>query len=92
MAGAREIGIGIARVLGLESGPNPFPLSFKGETVAEAAEIVSAILRECEDAGIQIREVRLDAELFEQVRGRTGTSFKLVRDSSLTCEVLFVRS
>lgn len=92
MVGAREIGIGIARALSLDSAPKPFPLSFKGETVAEAAEIVSSILRECEDAGIQIKEVRLDAELFEQVRGQSGTSFNLVEDSSLTCEVLFVRS
>lgn len=92
MAGAREIGIGIARALSLDSGPNPFALSFKGETVAEAAEIVSSILRECEDAAIQLEEIRLDPELFDQVRGQSGTTFSLVKDGSLACEALFVRT
>lgn len=92
MVGAREIGIGITRALSLENSPNPFPLSFTGETLTEAAAIVVAILRECEDAGIQLDEVRIDPELFEEVRGQNGTSFSLAKDNSLTCEALFFRS
>lgn len=93
MTGAREIGVGIARALSHDRAPNPFPLSFTGETVKEAADIVSAILRECEDAGIKLEEVKLDAELFERVRGQSGgTSFRLVCDATLNCEVRFIRS
>lgn len=91
MGGAREIGIGIARALSLEGGPNPLPLSFKGEPVTEAAAIVASILRECDDAGIRLEEVRLDAELFDEVRGQNGTGFRLTKDTSLSCEVLFFR-
>ena len=92
MAGAREIGIGVARALSLESGPNPFPLTFKGETVTEAADIVSAVLRECEDAGIKLAAVELNPELFQQVRGQSGTAFRLIENASLICEARFLRT
>ena len=91
MAGAREIGIGIARALSLKSGPNPLPLSFRGQSIIEAAEIVRAVLRECEDAGIKLSAVELEPDLYHQFRGHVGTSFNLVENSALSGEAQFFK-
>lgn len=60
--------------------------------IAEATEIVSSISRECEDAALRLEEIRLDPELFDQVRIQSGTSFSLIKEESLICKVMFVRA
>lgn len=92
MAGAREIGLGVAKVLSSQSGPNPFSLSFRGESVSEAAEIVLAVLHECADAAIQLELVELDAELFQQTTADGDLGLPVAKSDSLQSEARFTRS
>ena len=92
MAGPSEIGIGVAQVLSSGSGPNPFPLSFRGQSVAEGAEIVVAVLDECADADISLESVELDPELYLALAGRHFGSVTLIENAELQCEVRFIRA
>ncbi len=67
MAGPHEIALGIASVLGKPGLPNPMMISFRGESLDGAAEIVRAIITECDDAGIRIDKIELDAELHRNI-------------------------
>lgn len=63
MAGPHEIALGIASVLGKPNVPNPLSVSFRGQSLDSAAEVVSAIISECSDAEIRIAKIELDADL-----------------------------
>lgn len=63
MTGPHEIALGIATVLGQPGLPNPMIISFRGQSLESAAEVVMAIISECEDAGIGIAKIELDPEL-----------------------------
>lgn len=63
MAGPHEIAIGIASVLGKPGVPNPLMVSFRGQTLESAAEIVEAIVSECEDAALGIEKIELESDL-----------------------------
>lgn len=63
MAGPHEIAIGVVSVLGKPGLPNPLLISFRGQTIGEAASIVKAIVSESNDAGVGIYKIELDAEL-----------------------------
>lgn len=64
MASAKEAAIGIATLLASEHAPNPVPLTFRGQSLEEAADLVLLITAECEDAGIPLQRLELDPELF----------------------------
>ena len=70
MAGAKEIGLGIASALGSEHAPDPFPMSFRGQTLEEAGNIVVAIISECVDAGIALDRIEMDEQLAQEVQSR----------------------
>ena len=70
MAGPREIALGVAAVLGSEHGPNPVPLTFRGQSLQDAADLVQLIMAECGDAGILLEGLELDPELFSVLEGK----------------------
>ncbi len=67
MAGPHEIALGIASVLGKPGLPNPMIIAFRGQSLDSAAEIVMAIICECDDSSVGIDKVELDAELHRQI-------------------------
>ena len=74
MAGPHEIALGIASVLGKPGLPNPMMISFRGQSLESAAEIVRAIISECSDADIAIAKIDLDPELHRHMIGGRGNS------------------
>jgi hypothetical protein len=74
MAGPHEIALGVASILGKPGLPNPLLISFRGQTLDSAAEIIEALVSETGDAGIGIEKIELDPELELQMelRGYTG--------------------
>lgn len=70
MAGPYEIAIGIASILGKPGVPNPLMVSFRGQTLESAAEIVEAIVSECEDAALTIEKIELESDLKRTLVGR----------------------
>jgi hypothetical protein len=89
MAGSKEIGIGVASVLATGLGPDPFPLSFRGQSIEEAGRIVLHILTECRDAGITLKRVELDADLFREIAHEVDVPVRSSAD--LSGEVRFFR-
>ena len=72
MAGPHEIALGIASVLGKPGLPNPMVVSFRGQSLESAAEVVWAIISECRDADIGIAKIELDRDLHRQMVGERG--------------------
>jgi hypothetical protein len=70
VAGPHEIALGIASVLGKPGLPNPMMISFRGQSLESAAEVVSAIISECSYADIGIDKIELDPELHQHMIGR----------------------
>ena len=89
MVGPKEIGLGIAAVLGSQHGPNPLPPSFKGQTLSEAGDIILAVLRECRDAGVAIARLEVDPDLFQMIE--RGVDVPLRAASELNGEAQFWR-
>ena len=67
----------------------PLPLSLKGLTLAEAADFVSVIFLESEDAGISIHQVDSAPELFDLLSAIGVDRFGIVADNKLVCEAAF---
>ena len=72
MAGPHEVALGIASILGKPNVPNPLTLSFRGQSLASASEIVRAITSECGDAGIEIEKIELDPDLHRHMIAERG--------------------
>ncbi len=70
MVSAKETALGIAAVLGSDQGPNPLPITFRGQSLQEAADLVQLVIAECGDAGIPLDKLELDPEFFEVLVGR----------------------
>jgi hypothetical protein len=88
MAGPHEIALGIASIVGKSGVPNPMPISFLGQSLDGAAEVVKAIISECDDAGIVIDRIELDRELHRNiVEGGHAGSIRLVVSDDLIGEM-----
>lgn len=92
MAGTREIALGIASVLGSEHVPQPFPLSFRGQSLEEAATIILLIATECYDANVALNLVELDPDLYREVRSRASVDLPIRSNSALQGEARFWRT
>ena len=89
MAGPHEIALGIASVLGKPGLPNPLTVSFRGQSLDSATEVVNAIISECDDAAIGLDKIELDAELHQHIVGGRGYSrtVRLVACAELVGEI-----
>ncbi len=92
MADFREVGIGVASALASKIARNPFPMAFKGQSLAEAGRIIMAILDECAAADVQIEKVELDPELCNHLLAEQGPDNRLVSNDELQGEVLIFRA
>ena len=85
MAGPHEIALGIASILGKPKVPNPLSVSFRGQSLESAAEVVNAIISECSDADIGIAKIELDADLHRHMiaapRYREGVRLEPCEDA-----------
>ena len=63
-----EVALGIATVLGLGGRPEPFPVVFKGYSLADAALLLRSVLRECSEANIKLSRVQVPTELLRNLR------------------------
>jgi hypothetical protein len=86
MAGPHEVALGIASILGKANVPNPLMVSFRGQSLESAAEVVNAIISECVDADIGIAKIELDRELHGHITaGRNySETVRLVASDDLT--------
>lgn len=88
MAGPHEIAIGIASVLGKPSLPNPLTISFRGQSLESASEVVRAIMQECSDAAIDIELIEMDPELYRHMAGLASrSSVRLAGDDNLVGDI-----
>lgn len=88
MAGPHEIALGIASVLGKPGLPNPMIVSFRGQSLDSALEVVRAVISECGDAGIGIEKIELDPELYQNIMERAYSSaVRLVACEDLAGEI-----
>lgn len=63
MVGLQEIALGIATVLQNASTPESLPVTFVGQSIEIAAELVANVLGECHDACVALGRVELDPTL-----------------------------
>ena len=67
MAGIAEMALGIASVLRSGSGPNPLPVDLWNYAPDDGADFLRHLADECADAGIPIKEIRVDPAYVHQL-------------------------
>lgn len=67
MANLREVALGIVQVLGGSSTPEPLPITFRGQSIDEAAELLRYIAEEADDAHVPLLRVTMDPVLFSAI-------------------------
>ena len=88
MAGPKEVALGVASVLGKKGLPNPLIVTFRGQPLREAADIVRMIVSECDDAGIVIKKIETDQDLEQHISANGyGGSVPLVVKHDLLGEI-----
>ena len=89
MAGPHEVALGIASVLGKPGVPDPLTVSFRGQSLESASEIVRAITAECRDAGIEVAKIELDPDLYRHMIAERGhaTAVPLSASDSLIGDI-----
>ena len=92
MAGLQEIALGIASVLQGSPAPEPLPVTFVGQSIEEAAELLRRIVGECRDAGVPLHHVQLDPELARYFRDQEESiDIPIVTKAELGREARFFR-
>ena len=86
MAGIPEMALGIASVLRSGSAPNPLPIDFKGYAPDDGAEFLRHLTDECADAGIPIKEIRVDPAYVHQLTRSKTKSGVVLRDITITAD------
>lgn len=92
MAALQEIALGIASVLQSSPAPEPLPVTFVGQSIEEAAELVRRTVGECRDAGVALHHVELDPELARYFRDQDESiDDPIVTNAELGSEARFFR-
>ena len=92
MAELQEIALGIAGVLQHSPLPEPLPITFRGQTLGDGADVVLRIVAECMDADISLSHVALDPALWGFLQAnRQPMAVPLVSALQLSGEALFYR-
>ena len=70
--------LGLATVLRSGSAPNPLPIDLWNYAPDDGAELVRHLANECADAGIAVKEIRVDpAYLHQLTRSKTESGCNL---------------
>lgn len=86
MAGIAEMALGIASVLRSGSAPNLLPVDFKGYAPEDGAEFLRRLADECADAGIPIKEIRVDPAYVHQLTRSKTESGCILRGIAITAD------
>lgn len=88
MAGIEEMALGIASALRSGIAPNPLPVEFWGQSPEDAAQLVELIVDECVDAGIALREVRVDPVIVHELTGSKSECGVTHRDVPISADTV----
>lgn len=86
MAGIAEMALGIASVLRSGSAPNPLPVDLWGYAPDDGAEFLRHLTDECADAGIVIKEIRVDPAYVHQLTRSKTESGLVLQGITITAE------
>ena len=86
MAGIPEMALGIASTLRSSIAPNPLPVELWGQAPEDAAQLVKLIVDECVDAGIALREVRVDPIIVHELTGSKSECGVVHRDVPISAD------
>ncbi len=86
MADVREMALGIASTLRSQIAPDPLPVEFWGYAPEDAAQLVKLIVDECVDAGIALREIRVDPVVVHQLTGSKSEGGVVHRDVPISAD------
>ena len=76
-AGIAEMALGLAAVLRSGSAPNPLPVDLWNYAPDDGAEFLRHLTDECADAGIPIKEIRVDPAYVHQLtRSKTKSGLE----------------
>ena len=74
------------------SSPEPLPVTFVGQSIEEAAELLRRIVIECRDAGVLLHHIELDSEMARYVRDQEESiDVPVVKKTELGTEARFFR-
>ena len=86
MAGIAEMALGLATVLRTGSAPNPLPVDLWNYAPDDGAELLRHIADECADAGIAVKEIRVDPAYVHQLTRSKTESGLILRDIAITAD------
>jgi len=86
MAGIAEMALAIASTLRSEIAPNPLPVELWGQAPDDAAQLVKLIVDECVDAGIALRELRVDPVIVHELTGSKSECGVVHRDVPISAD------
>ncbi len=79
--------LGIATTLRSASAPNPLPVELWGYAPEDAAQLVKLIVDECVDAGIALREIRVDPVIVHELTGSKSECGVVHRDVPISADI-----
>ncbi len=86
MAGIEEMALAIASTLRSGNAPNPLPVGLWGQAPEDAAQLVKLIIDECVDAGIALREIRVDPVIVHELTGGKSECGVVHRDVPISAD------
>ena len=86
MAGIAEMALGIAATLRTGIAPNPLPVELWGYAPEDAAQLVKLVVDECVDAGIALREIRVDPVIVHELTGSKSECGVVHRDVPISAD------
>ena len=86
MAGVKEMALGIASTLRSGIAPNPLPVELWGHAPEDAAQLVKLVIDECVDAGIVLREIRVDPVIVHELTGSKSECGVVRRDVPISAD------
>ncbi len=86
MAGLKEMALGIATTLRSTIAHNPLPVELRGYAPKDAAQLVKFVIDECVDAGIALREIRVDPVIVHELTGSKSECGLFRRDVPISAD------
>ncbi|MBA3510457.1 hypothetical protein [Sphingomonas sp.] len=86
MAGIAEMALGIATTLRSGIAPYPLPVELWGYAPEDAAQLVKFAIDECVDAGIVLREIRVDPVIVHELTGSKSEFGVFHRDVPISAD------
>lgn len=86
MAGIAEVALGIASVLRSGLAPNPLPVDLWNYAPDDGGDFLRHLTDECADAGIAIKEIRVDPAYVHQLTRSKTESGVVLRDITIAAD------